>query len=112
MRRPLTLGAQRGPLEVPGWLQREHGDDRLALVAALALRGRFDRPAPPEGYRQTNVVHDPERMPNATIRSLLRRLGRQQTSVLPTAVSLRILDVLAAGRPVACIRSTTATSAT
>lgn len=97
LRRALTMGASRNPIETPGWLktEKDSGNDLLSLIAALGLRSRFDRLSAPDKFQSIEVSHDPERMPPAAARAVLRRLYAAKKQSLPTAISLRTLDALA-----------------
>jgi hypothetical protein len=96
LRHTLILGTAQRPLEVPSWLA---GDNpragRLALVAALGLRSRFDHPAPPPHLRRAGLKHEPERLMSREARAALRRVYGAKKRSVPRAVTLRVIDALA-----------------
>ncbi len=96
LRRALTLGVARQPIEVPDWLgvEKDSGSELLSLVAALGLRSRFDRPEPPARLTTIDVSHDPERMLPSSARTILKRLFAAKKTAPASAVALRILDAL------------------
>src|SRR5690606_13874835 len=99
LRRALILGTSRRPIDVPAWLADDSAKAReLALVAALGLRTRFDRPAPPPRLGTAGFEHDPDRLLSDTARAALRRLYGAKRRAVPRSVSLRIVDALHARR--------------
>lgn len=96
LRHTLILGTAQRPLEVPGWLAGENPRaGRLALVAALGLRSRFDHPAPPPHLHRVGLKHEPERLLGREARAALGRVYGAKKRSVPRAVSLRIVDALA-----------------
>ena len=96
LRHALIIGAAQRPLEVPRWLARENPRaGRLALVAALGLRSRFDRPAPPPHLQRAGLEHEPTRLMSNVARAALRRIYGAKKRVVPLPVTLRIVDALA-----------------
>jgi len=96
LRHTLILGTSQRPLEVPRWLAGENPRaGRLALVAALGLRSRFDHPVPPPHLRRAGLEHEAERLMSREARAALRRVYGAKKRSVPRAVTLRIIDVLA-----------------
>jgi hypothetical protein len=96
LRHALILGLSQRPLDVPGWLAGDNARaGRLALVAALGLRSRFDHPAPPPHLQRAGLAHEPARLVSREARAALRRIYGVKKRVVLLPITLRIVDALA-----------------
>ena len=82
--RALALGTSRKPLEVPAVFERASRNagnaSALGLLAAMAVRGRFDRPSPPQGFAPAPPVPDASVTVRGPLRIALRRVFHVQNS--------------------------------
>ncbi|MEO1595995.1 MAG: DUF5691 domain-containing protein [Pseudomonadota bacterium] len=92
LRRALTLGTGRAPIEIPDWLKADgRPDETLTLLAALAARSRFDRPALPHSLEHRSVHQDAAQLLGAAARQALHRLYGTRNAKVSRLVSRRVL---------------------
>lgn len=101
--RALALGGARKPIEVPPSFARAHegvGNRQvLGLAAALAWRGRLDRPALPARLQDTPPLPEQAKLVPGAVRSALRQVFREGIKQRHAAVARCVLVALeSAGR--------------